>query len=113
MDGAKRHTTSYRTELSGMLGALLALSSLLQQQHQRWDKLDGILWCDNKAAVKKFNDLEDDTLFSLTIANQPDADVLQELSRLGQRPPSSSRYKGGTPQQNSGQDSRRPTQYER
>ena len=79
VDGASRHTTSYRTELYGMLGALLTLQTLLQQQGQRWDKLSGILWCDNKAAVKKFNDLEDDKPFSLTIANQTDADVLQEL----------------------------------
>ena len=82
VDGAPWHTTSYRTELYGMLGALLTLQTLLQQQRQQWVRLSGTLWCDNKAAVKRFNDLEDDKPFSLTIANQTDADVLQELRVL-------------------------------
>ena len=71
--------TSYRTELFGILGALLTLRELLQTQDNNWKHLTGTLWCDNKGAVTKFNDLEDETPFSLTIVNQTDADVLQEL----------------------------------
>ena len=79
VDGTTRHTTSYRTELFGMLGALLTLRMLLQEQQQQWRHLDGTLWCDNEAAVKAYNELEDTVPFSLKMANQSDADVLQEL----------------------------------
>ena len=77
--GDGRQLTSYRTEIFGILGALLMLKELLQIQSTGWKHLTGTMWCDNKGAVQKFNDLEDETPFSLTIANQADADVLQKL----------------------------------
>ena len=43
VDGAPRHTTSYRTELCGMLGALLTLRTLLQQQGQQWVRAGGVV----------------------------------------------------------------------
>lgn len=82
VDGDRRQLTSYRTELFAMLGALLTLKGILLAQVRRWDKLSGTVWCDNKSAVDKFNRLEDEVPFSLTIANETDADVLQELRVL-------------------------------
>ena len=55
------------------------MKKLLQIQGTEWKHLTGTLWCDNKGAVQKFNELEDGTPFSLTIANQTNADILQEL----------------------------------
>ena len=62
-----------------MLGALLTLHMILIAQQQQWRHLDGILWCNNEAAVKAYNELEDEVPFSLKKANQADADILQEL----------------------------------
>ena len=47
-----------------MLGALLTLHMILHEQQQQWRHLDGILWCDNEAAVKAYNELEDEVPFS-------------------------------------------------
>ena len=78
VNGEPRRTTSYRAELFGILGALMTLHHLLPQNNT-WNNLTGTLWCDNKAVVTKYNDLCDSLPFSLTEANESDADVLQEL----------------------------------
>ena len=45
----------------------------------KWQHLSGILWCNNKAAVDKFNKIKGDLPYSITEANNTNADVLQEL----------------------------------
>ena len=79
VDGDGRQMRSYHTEFFGILGALLTLKELLQIQGTGWKHLTGTLWCDNKGAVQKLKEPEDGAPFSLTIANQADTDVLQEL----------------------------------
>ena len=44
-----------------------------------WKNITGSLWCDNKEAVKNYNELSNQLPFSVTKANELDADVLQEL----------------------------------
>ena len=66
---------------------LLTLSELLQFQRRRWTHLNGIFWCDNKRAVQKFNEVKDDVPFSLTIENQTNANVLQEIRLLKKKLP--------------------------
>ena len=76
---ATKFTTSYSTEISGILGAIVAVHHLLSVSGIMWRSLTGTLWCNNKAAVNKYNELNDDLPFSLTEANESDADVLQEI----------------------------------
>ena len=63
----------------GMLRALLALHRLLATQQCKRKKLSGTLWCNNKSAVTRLNNLEDSWPFSLTIANCNDTNIMQEL----------------------------------
>ena len=51
----------------------------LLAQNNTWKHLRGTLWCNNKAAVAKSNDLRDSFPFFLTEANKSDVDVLHEL----------------------------------
>ena len=74
-----RHTTLYHTETYAILDTLLAIHHLLRQQ-QHTNNLTGVIWCDNSAAVNKFNKLNGKVPFSITDANQSDSDVIQELS---------------------------------
>ena len=76
VDGNPKFTTLYRTELFGILGAIVAVHHLLSVSGIMWRSLTGTLWCDNKAAVNKYNELNDDLPFSLTEANELNADVL-------------------------------------
>ena len=80
IDGLPKHMSSYRTELFGILYALLMLRGLLGSQKLQWVRLLAVLLCNNEAAVTRFNMLEGDRHFSIAGANQSDADVLQELS---------------------------------
>ena len=82
VDNTSRHLMSYRTELFGIIGALLLLQNLLQAEDRLWHKILTVLWCDNKAAVRRFNALQGAEHFSITNANHSDADVLHELRRL-------------------------------
>lgn len=79
VDGKYGSLSSYRTELFGILGSLLLLSHLLKSRGGTWDRLSAVLWCDNEAAVNKFNKLEGKRHYSIASANHADADILQEL----------------------------------
>ena len=67
VDGNKIHLTMCRIDLVGILGELLTLRAILQEQGRIWKHLSGTLWCNNKGAVTKFNQLEDAVPFSLTL----------------------------------------------
>ena len=79
VDGSAVHLSSYRTELFGLLGALLLLYELLDLQRTGWERLSAVIWCDNEAAVNRFNVLEGRRHYSIASANHADADVIQEL----------------------------------
>ena len=79
VDGGSHPPTSYRAELFGILGALLILHQIMQGQKRRWERLTAVLWCDNQAAVNKFNQLRGRRHYSIASANHTDSDVLQEL----------------------------------
>ena len=79
VDGPPNHLTSYRTELFGILGALLLLKNLLSQHGDTWEKLSALLWCDNEAALRKFNALAGTAHYSISAANGTDSDVLHDL----------------------------------
>ena len=79
VDGNMKYTTLYQTELFRILGAIIAAHQLLTATNKPWENLSGSLWCDNKAAVNKYNALIDQAPFSLTEANKYDANVQQEL----------------------------------
>ena len=79
VDGSAVQLSSYRAELFGLLGALILLYDLLDSQRQSWEHLSALIWCDNKAAVNRFNILEGRRHYSIAGANHTDADVLQEL----------------------------------
>ena len=72
-------TTSYRTELLGILATLILTASILQKDGTSWENLTGYIYCDNHAAVNQFNKLEGNLPYSIKQANTNDADVLQEL----------------------------------
>ena len=59
--------TSYRAKLFAILGALLAIHQLIPRSDE-WKRLSGMIWCDNQAAVDKFNELEGDKPYSITDA---------------------------------------------
>ena len=79
VDGGSTATTSYRAELFGILGAVLALHLLLGKHQPRWKYMTAVLWCDNEAAVNRFNELKGDRHYSIASVNQADSDVLHEL----------------------------------
>ena len=87
VDSNPEFTTLYRTELFGILGAIIAVCHLLSISGNTWRSITGALWCNNKAAVNKYNKLSNDLPFSLTEANESDADVLQELCHWKKRMP--------------------------
>ena len=79
VDGTAVQLSSYRAELFGLLGALLLLFELLDSQRRTWEKLTAVIWCDNEAAVNRFNIMEGSRHYSIAGANHADADVLHEL----------------------------------
>ena len=79
VDGIAGKTSSYCAELFGILGALLLLYQLLDSHKQHWDQLSAVIWCNNEAAVNRFNILEERQHYSIASANHADADVLLEL----------------------------------
>ena len=79
VDGRPIQISYYRAELFGILGALLLLHQLLEAQKRRWEQLTAVLWCDNEAAVNRFNVLEGHRHYSIASANHSDADIIQEL----------------------------------
>ena len=58
VDGRPTQIRSYCAELFGMLGALLLLHQQLEDQNRCWEQLTAVLWCNNEAAVNRFNVLE-------------------------------------------------------
>ena len=82
VDGAPRHLTSYRTKLFGILGSLLLLQNILLAEDKLWHHLTALVWCDNEAAVRRFDALQGSNHFSIASANHSDADVLHELRQL-------------------------------
>ena len=79
VDGRPNQLSSYRTELFGMLGALLILHEVLQNYKGPLLLATATLWCDNQSAVNKFNLLSGERHYSIATANMADADVLQEI----------------------------------
>ena len=79
VDGLHSQISSYRTEIFGILGAMLMLNILLQKENRQWRLLSAVIWCDNEAAVNRFNKLEGSAHFSISGANHCGADVLHEL----------------------------------
>ena len=65
-----------------MLGAMLLLNRLLRKEQRQWQFLFVVVWCDNEAAVNRFNTLVGNAHFSISGANHCDADVLQELRHI-------------------------------
>ena len=63
VDSVPRRTTLYRTELFGILGAVITLHHLLTATGNAWENLTGKIWCNNKAAVNKYNELCEQLLF--------------------------------------------------
>ena len=87
VDGNPEFSTWYRAELFGILGAIIAAHHLLSIYGDTWRSLTGTPWCNNKAAVSRYNNLRDDLPFSITEANELDSDVLQELCHWKNRMP--------------------------
>ena len=79
VDGRPCQLSSYRTELLGILGALLILHGALRNHKGPLTHDSATLWCDNEAAVNKFNQLEGERHYSIATANMVDADALQEI----------------------------------
>ena len=88
VDGHPTHTTSYRTELAGILAALIIINMILQKQRGDFSQLQGTIHCDNKAAVNQYNALEGDLPYSIKQANSTDSDILQELRYWKRKIPS-------------------------
>ena len=86
VDGNPKSTTLYRTEFFGILGAIVVVHHLLSVSGDMRRNLTGTLWCNNKAAVNKYNKLDDNLPFSLTEVKELDADVLQELQHWKSKP---------------------------
>ena len=79
VDGLPIQISSYCTELVGILNVILLLNRILQKEATQWQRLTVVLWCNNEAAVNRFNTLEGCKHFAIASTNQGDADVLHEL----------------------------------
>ena len=77
--GDPRSTTSYQTELFGILGTIIFTHQLLTASGTTWMNLTSTLWCNNVTAVNNYNELKGQLLFYLKEANKTVTDVLQEL----------------------------------
>ena len=79
VNGLHSQISSYQTEIFGILGAMLMLNRLLQKENRQWRWLSAVIWCNNEAAVNRFNKLEGSAHFSISGANHCNANVLREL----------------------------------